>query len=134
MGFDSEGYKKHRRYDIALWIKVKRLGEEMDIKIKGVLKRIITKLDEIDDSINHSVKTQEDDIKRVLEKLVDSLDRLIYDENYFGKPYPEVLILYELRALLKEAHGSALEMNIKKTKETIYCLLVKEKRAQRCWT
>ena len=45
----------------------------MDIKIKGALKRINRKLDEIDDSINHSVKTKEDDIKRILEKLVDSL-------------------------------------------------------------
>jgi hypothetical protein len=104
----------------------------MDIKIKGVLKRISNKLDEIDDSLDHHIKTKEADIKKILEKMVDSIDRLIYDEKYFGKPYPEVLVLYEVRALLKEADGSALESNIKKTKETIYCLLVKEKRARRC--
>ena len=106
----------------------------MDIKIKGVLIRIGRKLDKIDDSIDHSIKAKEDEIKRVLEKLVDSLDRLIYDENYFGKPYPEILVLHELRTLLKDANGPALETNIRKTKETIYSLLVKEKRAQRTWT
>jgi hypothetical protein len=36
--------------------------------------------------------------------------------------------------LLKDADGPALEDNIKKTRETIYSLLVKEKRAQRSWT
>ncbi len=111
-----------------------RLGEEMDIKIKGVLVRIWKKLDEIDDSIDHSIKNKEDEIKQVLEKLVDSLDKLIYNENFFGKPYPEVLVLHELKTLLKEADGPALEPNIKKTKETIYGLLVKEKRAQRSWS
>jgi len=105
----------------------------MDIKIKGVLVRISKKLDEIDDSIDLSLKSKEGDIKRALEKLVNSLDRLIYDENYFGKPYPEVQVLHELKTLLKEADGPALEPNIKKTKETIYSLLVKEKRAQRSW-
>jgi len=103
----------------------------MDNKIKGVLIRISKKLDAIDNSIDHSIKNKEDEVKRVLEKLVDSLDRLIYNENYFGKPYPEVLVLYELRTLLKEGEGPALEMNIKKSQETIYTLLVKEKRAQR---
>jgi hypothetical protein len=106
----------------------------MDNKIKGVLIRISRKLDQIDNSIDHSIKNKEDDIKRVLEKLVDSLDRLIYHENYFGKQYPEVLVLYELRTLLKEGHGPDLEMNIKKSQETIYTLLVKEKRAQRSWS
>ena len=105
----------------------------MDIKIKGVLIRISKKLDDIDDSIDHSLKIKEDEIKRVLEKMVDSLDRLIYDEHYFGKPYPEVLALYELRTLLKEGDGPALGMNIKKSQETIYSLLVKDKRAQRSW-
>jgi hypothetical protein len=110
---------------------VKRLGEEMDIKIKGVLVRICKKLDKIDDTIDHSIKAKEEDIKKVLEKLVDSLDRLIYDENYFGKPYPEIQVLHELKTLLKDADGPALETNIKKTRETIYSLLVKEKRAKR---
>jgi hypothetical protein len=108
-----------------------RYGEEMDIKIKGVLIRISKKLDQIDDSIDQSLKIKEDEIKRLLEKMVDSLDRLIYDENYFGKPYPEVQALYELRTLLKEGNGPALETNIKKSQETIYSLLVKDKRAQR---
>lgn len=119
---------------IVLWRKDMRLGEEMDIKIKGVLVRIWKKLDEIDDSIDHSIKNKEEEIKQVLEKLVDSLDKLIYNENFFGKPYPEVLVLHELKTLLKEADGPALETNIKKTKETIYGLLVKEKRAQRSWS
>jgi hypothetical protein len=105
-----------------------KLGEEMDIKIKGVLVRISKKLDAIDDAIDLSIKTKEEEIAKVLGKLVDSLDRLIYDENYFGKPYPEVLVLYELRALLKEVDGSTLETNIKQTKDKIRCLLVKEKR------
>jgi hypothetical protein len=105
----------------------------MDIKIKGVLIRISKKLDDIDDSIDHSLKIKEDEIKRVLEKMVNSLDRLIYDENYFGKPYPEVQALYELRTLLKEGNGPALETNIRKSQETIYSLLVKDKRAQRSW-
>src|SRR5665647_331328 len=120
--------------ELGPWRKSQETGEEMDIKIKGVLVRICKKLDKIDDSIDHSIKVKEDEIKRVLEKLVDSLDRLIYDENYFGKPYPEILVLHELRTLLKDADGPALEINIKKTKETIYSLLVKEKRAQRTWT
>ena len=131
MGLSPEDVK-HVANNV-LWSKVRRHGEEMDIKIKGVLIRISKKLDEIDNSIDHSIKNKEDDIKRVLEKLVDSLDRLIYNENYFGKQYPEVLVLYELRTLLKEGHGPALEMNIKKSQETIYTLLVKEKRAQRNW-
>jgi hypothetical protein len=105
----------------------------MDSKIKGVLIRISKKLDEVDDSIDLSIKNKEDEIKKVLGKLVNSLDRLIYHENYFGKQYPEVLVLYELRTLLKEGDGPDLEENIKKSQETIYTLLVKEKRAQRSW-
>ena len=133
MGNVRRDFSKWDSFSLSLG-EMSETGEEMDIKIKGVLIRICKKLDKIDDSIDHSIKAKEDDIKRVLEKLVDSLDRLIYDENYFGKPYPEILVLHELRTLLKDADGPALEVNIKKTRETIYSLLVKEKRAQRSWT
>ena len=70
----------------------------MDKKTEGVLVRIREKLDR-HDQIKHE---RPDEARRSVEKMIDSLDKLIYHHHYFGKPVPVRESLSEIKTLLKE--------------------------------
>ena len=70
----------------------------MDKRIERVLILIRKKLDTED--IATMVGTEE--LGRSVEKMIDSLDKLIYHRDFFGKNSPEILFIKEMKMTLKE--------------------------------
>ncbi|HEY3420887.1 MAG TPA: hypothetical protein VGK23_10070 [Methanomassiliicoccales archaeon] len=66
--------------------------------------RIRTKLDTDD----LSQKANPEEVHRSVGKMINSLDKLIYDSNYFGKNIPEINQLTEVKRMLKDV-GSVNE-------------------------
>jgi hypothetical protein len=71
----------------------------MDKRIEGLLIRISEKLDTQD--IGNRAMFEE--TRRSMEKMINSLDKLIYDHDYFGKNSPEIMFLKEIKMMLKDA-------------------------------
>jgi predicted component of type VI protein secretion system len=67
-------------------------------RIEGVLIRIREKLDSHDSVIMASPE----ETVRSVGKMINSLDKLIYDPNYYGKNIPEIRQIVEVKKMLKD--------------------------------
>jgi len=97
----------------------------MEKRVEGVLVRIRAKLD----SYDLSKKANHEDVNKSVGKMINSLDKLIYDSNYFGKNIPEIVQLAELKMMLKEVSVVNDHLCIERVKHKIDRILL-TKRAR----
>ncbi len=97
----------------------------MEKRVEGVLVRIRKKLD------SHDLEktASGEDVNRSIGKMINSLDKLIYDSNYFGKNIPEIVQLGELKMMLKEVSVVNDHLCIERVKHKIDRILL-TKRAR----
>lgn len=70
----------------------------MDKRIENVLILIRKKLD--DEEVSMRASTGE--LKRSMEKMINSLDKLIYHRDFFGKCNSDILFIKEMKMMMKE--------------------------------
>jgi hypothetical protein len=87
----------------------------MERRIEGVLERIREKLDRNDPT---KKENPEEAIKSI-DKMINSLDKLIYDPNYFGKNIPEIGKIAELKRMLKDMVDSGSHSDMERIKRMI---------------
>ena len=97
----------------------------MEKRVEGVLVRIRAKLD----SYDLSKKANHEDVNKSVGKMINSLDKLIYDSTYFGKNMPEIIELSELKKMLKEVDVVNHHLYIERVKHKIDRILL-NKRAR----
>jgi hypothetical protein len=74
------------------------VGCNTERRINGVLTRIRIKLDTHDPDRG----TSPEETIRSVGKMINSLDKLIYDSNYYGKNIPEINQIVEVKKMLKD--------------------------------
>lgn len=81
------------------------------------------------DSHDLSKKSSHEEMNRSVGKMIDSLDKLIYDSDYFGKNIPEIVQLAELKTMMKEVDVVNDHLYIERIKHKIDRILL-NKRAR----